>query len=59
MKTTSSRPFSQALDRLRTAGLRPTRQRLGLARLLFDGRRKFHYLAVKEGSIFLVEEQLD
>ena len=37
MKTTSSRPFSQALDRLRTAGLRPTRQRLGLARLLFDG----------------------
>jgi Fur family iron response transcriptional regulator len=26
-----------ALDRLRKAGLRPTRQRLALARLLFDG----------------------
>lgn len=30
------RPFSQALDRLRDAGLRPTRQRLALAKLLFD-----------------------
>jgi len=31
------RPYSQALDRLRAVGLRPTRQRLALARLLFDG----------------------
>ena len=31
------RPFSQALDRLRAAGLRPTRQRLAWAKLLFDG----------------------
>lgn len=31
-----SRPFKQALDRLQRAGLRPTRQRLALARLLFD-----------------------
>ena len=31
------RPFGPALDRLRSAGLRPTRQRLALARLLFDG----------------------
>jgi Fur family iron response transcriptional regulator len=30
------RPYSQALDRLRGVGLRPTRQRLALARLLFD-----------------------
>jgi Fur family iron response transcriptional regulator len=30
------RPFSNALDRLRGVGLRPTRQRLALARLLFD-----------------------
>ena len=30
------RPFSRALDRLRNAGLRPTRQRLALAKLLFD-----------------------
>lgn len=31
------RPFSQVLDRLRAVGLRPTRQRLALSRLLFDG----------------------
>ena len=31
-----SRPFTNALERLRAAGLRPTRQRLALARLLFD-----------------------
>src|SRR6202795_1491326 len=31
-----SRPFTNALERLRTAGLRPTRQRLALARLLFE-----------------------
>jgi Fur family iron response transcriptional regulator len=31
------RPYSQALDRLRAVGLRPTRQRLSLARLLFEG----------------------
>ncbi len=37
MTMVSVRPFSQALDRLRNAGLRPTRQRLALARLLFDG----------------------
>lgn len=30
------RPYSQILDRLRAAGLRPTRQRLALAKLLFD-----------------------
>ena len=37
MGTTSvSRPFSNALELLRAAELRPTRQRLALARLLFD-----------------------
>jgi Fur family transcriptional regulator, iron response regulator len=30
-------PFSDAVDRLRAVGLRPTRQRLALARLLFSG----------------------
>jgi Fur family iron response transcriptional regulator len=30
------RPFAEALSRLRSAGLRPTRQRLALARLLFE-----------------------
>ncbi len=32
----TARPFKSALDRLRAAGLRPTRQRLALARLLFE-----------------------
>src|SRR5205814_2877953 len=32
----SARPYSNALERLRRVGLRPTRQRLALARLLFD-----------------------
>jgi len=30
------RPFANALQRLRTVGLRPTRQRLALARMLFE-----------------------
>ncbi len=34
---TANRPYKQALDRLNGVGLRPTRQRLGLARLLFEG----------------------
>lgn len=33
---TVSRPFANALDMLRAAHLRPTRQRLALARLLFE-----------------------
>jgi Fur family iron response transcriptional regulator len=37
MNVMCQRPFTQALDRLRSAGLRPTRQRLALAKLLFDG----------------------
>lgn len=31
-----SRPYSHLLERLRAAGLRPTRQRLALAKLLFE-----------------------
>ncbi len=33
----NDRPYSDALSRLRAAGLRPTRQRKALAKLLFDG----------------------
>lgn len=33
----SQRPYAHAIDLLKTAGLRPTRQRIGLAKLLFDG----------------------
>jgi Fur family iron response transcriptional regulator len=36
----TQRPFSKVLDRLRGAGLRPTRQRLALARLLFEGENR-------------------
>jgi Fur family iron response transcriptional regulator len=34
----STRPYRHILETLQRAGLRPTRQRLALARLLFDGR---------------------
>ncbi|MGQ0677785.1 MAG: iron response transcriptional regulator IrrA [Rhodospirillales bacterium] len=34
---TGHRPYARALDRLKSVGLRPTRQRLALAKLLFDG----------------------
>ena len=33
----ADRPYKQAIQRLQQAGLRPTRQRLALAKLLFDG----------------------
>ena len=32
----ASRPFAPLVDRLKQAGLRPTRQRLALAKLLFE-----------------------
>jgi Fur family transcriptional regulator, iron response regulator len=41
---TTQRPYSDLIDRLKTAGLRPTRQRLALARLLF-GRGDRHLTA--------------
>lgn len=36
MPVTAPRPYANALELLRAARLRPTRQRLALARLLFD-----------------------
>ena len=36
-RTEPNRPYKKVLDRLRAAGLRPTRQRLALAKLLFEG----------------------
>ena len=41
----TTRPFSQALKRLRDAGLRPTRQRLALAKLLFERGEDRHVTA--------------
>ncbi len=49
------RPYAEMLHRLRSVGLRPTRQRLALARLLFErGDRhvsadELHVEAVREG----------
>ena len=39
------RPYSHVLERIRTAGLRPTRQRLALAKLLFDSGEDRHVSA--------------
>jgi Fur family iron response transcriptional regulator len=36
----TERPYSQVLERLRRAELRPTRQRLALARLLFETQHR-------------------
>jgi len=36
-KPSAQRPFAGTIDRLRGVGLRPTRQRLALARLLLEG----------------------
>lgn len=49
------RPFSRVLDRLTEAGLRPTRQRMALARLLFESgdrhvsAEQLHQQAVRDG----------
>ena len=37
---TTGRPYSRPLDQLRSVGLRPTRQRLALAKLLFNGNNR-------------------
>ena len=34
----AERPYARFLEQLRSAGLRPTRQRLALAKLLFNGK---------------------
>ena len=34
---TTTRPYSHIIERLRGVGLRPTRQRLALAKMLFEG----------------------
>jgi Fur family iron response transcriptional regulator len=40
MKQVSCRPFAGVIERLSAAGLRPTRQRMALARLLFEGSHR-------------------
>jgi len=42
---TAKRPFSASLSLLREAGLRPTHQRLALARLLFESDQPRHVTA--------------
>jgi Fur family transcriptional regulator, iron response regulator len=41
----AARPFTQTLAKLRAAGLRPTRQRMALAKLLFDRAEPRHITA--------------
>ena len=36
----AARPYAYVIDLLKTAGIRPTRQRLSLAKLLFEGGHK-------------------
>jgi len=38
--TTHNRPYSGVIARLKEAGLRPTRQRIALAKLLFEGENR-------------------
>jgi Fur family iron response transcriptional regulator len=38
--TSQSRPFSGVISQLKAAGLRPTRQRIALAKLLFEGENR-------------------
>lgn len=45
-ETSPKRPYSDIIERLRSVGLRPTRQRLALAKLLF-GERDQHVTAEK------------
>jgi len=35
-----ARPYSHVIEKLRAAGLRPTRQRIALAKLLFEGEHR-------------------
>ena len=42
----SHRPYSDLIDRLKAAGLRPTRQRLALAKLLFE--KGDHHLTAEQ-----------
>ncbi|MEL0105448.1 MAG: iron response transcriptional regulator IrrA [Rhodospirillales bacterium] len=45
-QTSPKRPYSDVIERLRSVGLRPTRQRMALAKLLFDGHDR-HITAEK------------
>ncbi|MEO0411089.1 MAG: iron response transcriptional regulator IrrA [Pseudomonadota bacterium] len=44
-RTNFNRPFSNVVNQLRSVGLRPTRQRLALAKLLFDADETRHVSA--------------
>lgn len=52
------RPYSQVLEQLRGAGLRPTRQRLALARLLFDGDNRHVTAEILHGEALQARVQV-
>ena len=35
--------FSHYINRLRSSGLRPTKQRITICKVLFDGKKTFHF----------------
>ena len=35
--------FSHYINRLRSSGLRPTKQRISICKVLFDGKKTFHF----------------
>ena len=52
------RPYSQVLEQLRAAGLRPTRQRLALAKLLFDGDNRHVTAEILHGEALQARVQV-
>ncbi|HEX9446965.1 MAG TPA: Fur family transcriptional regulator [Dongiaceae bacterium] len=53
---TEPRPFAPIVQRLRLAGLRPTRQRLSLAKLLFDGGDR--HLTAEQLHVLAIESRI-
>ena len=53
---TTERPYSALIERLKAAGLRPTRQRLALAKLLFGGGNR--HLTAEQLHAEAMEQQM-
>jgi len=47
---TTDRPFTKVVEKLRAAGVRPTRQRMGLGKLLFEGGNRHITAEVLHGE---------
>jgi Fur family iron response transcriptional regulator len=58
MNISCQRPYRQVIDRLRASGLRPTRQRLALARLLFGDHDRHVTAEVLHGEAVAAQVQV-